>query len=167
MMSESSTLPPILDPASGPRMFYFNKEDPRVLFGDIRSEQYVLCDGRALDISPDAMTDFRDLPFPDESFRLVVLDPPHLLRAGQKSWQAAKYGRLTRETWQADLAQGFVECFRVLKPGGVLIFKWAEVQIPVSQILALTEHQPVFGHRSGKRAKTHWLTFLKPEAVAS
>lgn len=167
MMSEPNTLPPILDPASGSRMFYFDKQDPRVLFGDIRSERHVLCDGRALDINPDAMTDFRDLPFPDESFRLVVLDPPHLVNAGPKSWQAAKYGKLTRETWRDDLAQGFMECFRVLKPGGVLIFKWNEVQIPVSQILALTEHQPVFGHRSGKQAKTHWLTFLKPEAVAS
>lgn len=59
-------------------MFYFDPKDERVLFGDIRSEEHVLCDGRALNINPDAYTDFRDLPFPDESFRVVVFDPPHV-----------------------------------------------------------------------------------------
>ena len=153
--------PPVLDPASGSRMFYFNPEDDRVLFGDIRSEQHVLCDGRALDINPNAMTDFRNLPFPDGTFHLVVFDPPHLVRAGQRSWQAAKYGRLDRLTWRDDITRGFTECFRVLKPNGVLIFKWSEVQIKVSEVLALTPHRPLFGHKSGKAANTHWITWIK------
>lgn len=160
-MSDQLSTAIVLDPASGSRMFYFDRHDDRVLFGDIRSEQHVLCDGRALDISPDAMTDFRSLPFADESFRVVVFDPPHLVKAGPKSWQAAKYGRLSRDTWREDLRSGFAECFRVLKPEGVLIFKWAETQIPVSQILALTDQRPLVGHRSGKRSGTHWMTFLK------
>jgi 23S rRNA G2069 N7-methylase RlmK/C1962 C5-methylase RlmI len=142
-------------------MFYFDREDERVLFGDIRSEQHVLCDGRVLSIDPNVITDFRALPFEDEAFRVVVFDPPHLVKAGPKSWQAAKYGRLTPETWRDDLRAGFAECFRVLAPNGVLIFKWAETQIPVSQILALTEERPLVGHRSGKRSGTHWMTFLK------
>lgn len=157
--------PVVLDPASGSRMFYFDREDQRVLFGDIRSEQHVLCDGRALTIDPDAIVDFRSLPFDDNTFRVVVFDPPHLVKAGPKSWQAAKYGRLTKETWREDLAAGFTECFRVLAPNGVLIFKWAEVQIPVSQILALTPERPLVGHRSGKRSGTHWITFLKGGAA--
>lgn len=155
------TTPPVLDPASGSRMFYFDRQDDRVLFGDIRSEQHVLCDGRALNITPDAYTDFRDLPFEDKTFSVLVFDPPHLIRAGPKSWLAAKYGVLDRETWRDQLTDGFRECFRVLKPEGVLIFKWAEVQIPVSQILALTPEKPLIGHRSGKQAKTHWITFIK------
>lgn len=155
------TFPPVLDPASGSRMFYFDYEDERVLFGDIRSEQHVLCDGRALNINPDVFTDFRDLPFDDESFRVVVFDPPHLVNAGPKSWQAAKYGRLSKDTWRGDLAAGFAECFRVLKPEGVLIFKWAEVQIKVREILALTPHRPLIGHISGKAANTHWITWIK------
>jgi len=158
------TVPSVLDPASGSRMFYFDKEDDRVLFGDIRSEQHVLCDGRALDINPDAMTDFRSLPFADESFRVVVFDPPHLVNTGPESWQAKKYGRLTKETWQEDLRSGFSECFRVLKPEGVLIFKWNETQITVSRILALTDQKPLVGHKSGKASKTHWITFLKASA---
>lgn len=153
--------PVVLDPASGSRMFYFDKEDERVLFGDIRSEQHVLCDGRALNINPDAIVDFRQLPFPDASFAVVIFDPPHLVNAGPKSWQAAKYGRLHTDTWREDLSAGFAECFRVLKPEGVLIFKWNETQIPVSQILHLTPEKPLIGHKSGKASKTHWITFIK------
>lgn len=158
------SVPTVLDPASGSRMFYFDKNDDRVLFGDIRTEQHVLCDGRALNINPEAVVDYRNLPFEDESFSVVILDPPHLVRAGPRSWQAAKYGRLSQETWREDLRAAFSECFRVLRPSGVLIFKWAEVQIPVSQILALTDARPLIGHRSGKQAKTHWVTFIKEGA---
>ena len=150
----------VLDPASGSRMFYFDKADERVLFGDIRSESHVLCDGRALEVNPDEVMDFRDLPYPDETFRVVVFDPPHLIRAGEKSWSFLKYGRLDK-TWRDDLRAGFAECFRVLANEGVLIFKWNEDQIPVSQILALTPHKPLIGHRSGKHNKTHWVTFIK------
>ncbi len=154
------TMPPVLDPASGSRMFYFDKADERVLFGDIRSESHILCDGRALDVNPDALMDFRDLPFPDDTFTVVIFDPPHLSRAGN-GWQAKKYGRLDRDTWRDDLTAGFAECFRVLRPGGVLIFKWNETQIPVSQILALTPERPLVGHRVGKQMNTHWITFIK------
>lgn len=78
----------------------------------------------------------------------------------------AKYGVLNKETWQADLRAGFCEAFRVLRPGGVLIFKWNETHISVSHILALTDHKPVVGHKSGKRSDTHWMTFLKDESTA-
>jgi SAM-dependent methyltransferase len=157
---------PVLDPASGSRMFYFDKEDERVTFGDIRSESHILCDGRALEIKPDTIMDFRAIPFPDESFRVVVFDPPHLVRVGENAWMGKKYGRLNTETWRDDIAQGFAECFRVLAPNGVLIFKWNETQIPVREILALTDAKPLVGHRSGKTAKTHWVTFLKAAADA-
>ena len=153
---------PVLDPACGSRMFHLDKANPLVTFGDIRSESHVLCDGRAVEVRPDVIMDFRDLPFPDASFRVVIFDPPHLIRAGEKSWSFKKYGRLGA-TWRDDLAAGFAECFRVLAHEGVLIFKWNEDQIPVSQILALTPHKPLVGHRSGRQSRTHWVTFLKVE----
>lgn len=156
-----STQQLVLDPASGSRMFYFDKADPRVVFGDIRSESHVLCDGRALDVRPDQIMDFRDLPQDDGTFSVVIFDPPHLVRVGRRSWMFKKYGALDATTWREDLAAGFAECFRVLTPNGVLIFKWNETQIPISQILALTPHKPLVGHRSGKAANTHWVTFLK------
>lgn len=153
---------PVLDPASGSRMFYFDREDPRVVFGDKRSESHTLCDGRALEVSPDIILDYRDLPFPDARFSVVVLDPPHLTRVGQRGWMFKKYGGLDVTTWREDLAAAFRECFRVLAPNGVLIFKWNETQIPVREVLALTDEKPLVGHvRTGKSADTHWITFLK------
>lgn len=153
----------ILDPCCGSRMFWFDPKNQGVLFGDIRSETHMLCDGRVLNVTPDVQMDFRQMPFADGSFRLVVFDPPHLRRAGLKSWLGLKYGILS-DDWQADIRRGFAECFRVLDHEGILIFKWAEVQIPVSKILALTDQKPLFGHRYGKRNGTHWMTFMKRES---
>jgi hypothetical protein len=70
----------VLDPACGGRKFYFDKNNPIVLFGDIRDESYVQCDYRTLDVHPDQKMDFRSLPFKDNSFYLVMFDPPHLYR---------------------------------------------------------------------------------------
>lgn len=155
-MSESL----ILDPSCGSRMFWFDQQHQGVLFGDIRSEQHTLCDGRALNITPDINMDFRAMPFDDDTFKLVVFDPPHLNKAGIKSWLGLKYGILS-DDWEADIRQGFSECFRVLKHEGILIFKWNECQIPLAKILTLTPQKPLFGHKSGKRMDTHWVTFMK------
>lgn len=152
---------PILDMCCGSKMFYFDKSNKDVLFCDIRSEQHTLCDGRELVIKPDLIADFRDLPFNNESFNLVVFDPPHLERAGENGWQRKKYGVLNKESWRDDLSKGFDEAFRVLKTGGTLIFKWNEIQIKTAEILSLTNIKPVFGHISGKRADTHWMAFYK------
>ena len=150
----------ILDPCCGSRMFYFDRQAPRVLFGDIRAESHTLCDGRMLEINPDVKLDFTDLPFSDGLFKVVVFDPPHLLHAGEKSWLGKKYGRLG-ESWQSDIRAGFSECFRVLDKDGVLVFKWNEIQIKTSEILKLTEQKPLIGHKSGLRSGTHWILFIK------
>ncbi|WP_288384632.1 class I SAM-dependent methyltransferase [uncultured Acinetobacter sp.] len=150
----------VLDPCCGSRMFHFDRKNPNVTFCDIRKESHILCDGRSLEVNPDVQMDFRDMPFDDETFHAVVFDPPHLIHAGNQSWLALKYGKLN-ENWKDDLAKGFSECFRVLKPNGMLIFKWNETQIKVSEILALTDQKPLFGHVSGKRANTHWIGFMK------
>lgn len=159
----------VLDPACGSRMMWFNKNDPRVIFGDIRFETKIVPDHscgntsghRVIVIAPDMMMDFRSLPFPNDSFRLVVFDPPHLVHAGEKSWLAAKYGKLGKD-WREDLRTGFIECFRVLSPDGILIFKWSEVQVKLKEILSLTPQTPLFGNTSGKKAGTHWIVFMKP-----
>ncbi|MFL4599771.1 SAM-dependent methyltransferase [Stenotrophomonas maltophilia] len=160
-------LPAVLDPCCGSRMMWFDPSDQRVLFGDLRHETITVIDRthradgtRVLSIHPDCLLDFRALPFADDSFPLVVFDPPHLVRAGRDSWLAAKYGRLSKD-WRADLRAGFAECFRVLRPEGVLIFKWSEVQVATRDVLALTDAVPLFGHPSGKRAGTHWICFMK------
>lgn len=109
--------------------------------------------------------DFRQLPFEDSTSRVVVFDPPHLTRTGVDSWMRAKYGLLTSD-WREDIQQGFAECFRVLEPEEILIFKWNETQALASELLALTDEKPLFGHKSGKREKTHWTTFMKRPASA-
>lgn len=109
-------------------------------------------------MKPDVVADFRKIPFPDESFYLVVFDPPHLLKAGEDSWLAKKYGKLEEATWQDDISRGFKECMRVLKPNGTLIFKWNEDQIKLGQVLKAISVRPLFGNR---RSKTHWLVFMK------
>lgn len=159
---------PVLDPCCGSRMMWFDRQDPRVMFGDIRSEVIEVTDNsrgnlsgkRCLRIEPDEVMDFRALPFPDGTFKLVSFDPPHLVHAGPRSWLAAKYGRLSKH-WREDIAAGFAECFRVLEPGGVLVFKWNEDQVKVSEVLALTPHKPLFGQVSGRKGFTHWLVFMK------
>lgn len=151
----------ILDPCCGSRMFWFDKKNPDVVFGDIREEEHILCDGRHLSIAPDTPLDFRALPYLDGSFKLVVFDPPHLLRAGKNSWMRAKYGALNPKTWKDDIRKGFAECFRVLATDGVLVFKWNKIQIKTSEILKLTSVRPLFGHLSGKRSNTHWICFMK------
>lgn len=146
-------------------MFYFDKNDPRVLFQDIRAEEMTLCDGRTFEVTPDVIGDFTSMQFADGSFSLVVFDPPHLMRNNADTppsgWQMKKYGYLTRSNWKETLRLGFRECFRVLKDGGFLIFKWNETDIPVSKILELTDKKPILGHRVGKLNKTHWILFMK------
>ena len=153
---------PILDPASSMRAFYFDKQDERVVFGDIReNETHILTNGQTITIKPDQVMDFRAIPYPDESFQCVVFDPPHLFELSDKSWMFKKYGVLDKDSWQDDITKGFVECFRVLKTNGTLIFKWNETSVRLSEILSLTDQKPVLGHASGKRMATHWVLFIK------
>lgn len=160
----------ILDPCCGGRMMWFDRQHPSVIFGDRRSETITVTDRshgnesgtRVIRIEPDTLLDFRALPYQDGSFHLVAFDPPHLVRAGPKSWLAAKYGKLG-DDWRDDLRAGFSECFRVLRPHGTLVFKWNETQVKLSDVLALTPEQPLFGNTSGKKAGTHWLVFMKAD----
>lgn len=157
----------ILDACCGGKMFYFDKNDPRVLYMDCRKLKTTLCDGRQFEVKPDLIGDFTNMEFPNESFRMVVFDPPHLKYTGSKkeaqNWQMVKYGWLPAHGWKNILRKGFSECFRVLEPHGFLIFKWNETEIKVSEILKLTPYKPIFGHISGKRSNTHWICFSKDE----
>lgn len=152
-----------LDVCSGSRMMYFDNQDERVIFGDKRHETHELKDRkytRHLEIHPDILLDFTNLPFDDETFKLVVFDPPHLIHAGEESWLAKKYGKLSKD-WRDEISEGFSECFRVLEQDGILIFKWNENQIKVKEILALTDQKPLFGHPTTRHRGTHWFTFMK------
>lgn len=159
-------LAPVLDACCGSRMFWFDRGDARAIFVDNRRERHTLPDAsstggsRELHINPDIVADFTALPFPDGRFALVVFDPPHFARNGGNGWVAKKYGTLSGD-WRAELRKGFTECFRVLKPGGTLVFKWNEDEVSVTEILKLTPEQPLFGNRYGRHYKSHWIVFIK------
>ena len=144
-------------------MFWFDKKNPHVIFMDNREYSDDLCDGRHFEVKPDIVADFRNIPYPNNTFNLVVFDPPHLIRSGKNSWLAKKYGKLNPETYKEDLKQGFTECFRILKPNGVLVFKWSETDIATSEILKLSPAKPLFGNKSGRTSKVHWIVFMKEE----
>ncbi|MGL4752956.1 MAG: class I SAM-dependent methyltransferase [Aeromonadaceae bacterium] len=158
---------PVLDACCGSRMMWFDKQNPIAIFADRRHETLTVTDRthredgtRTLRIEPDCLMDFRSMPFADGSFKLVAFDPPHLERAGPKSWLAAKYGKLGQD-WRDDIRRGFSECFRVLEVGGVLVFKWNETQVKLKEVLKLTDQKPLFGQVSGRSGMTHWLVFMK------
>ena len=162
----------VLDPACGGRMMWFDRAHEDVVFGDARSETVTMTDRshgkqdgqRVLRIEPDVVLDFRALPYPEASFSLVVFDPPHVVRAGPRSWLAAKYGKLGAD-WREDVRKGLAECLRVLTPDGVLIFKWNETQVKLGDVIELAPIAPLFGHRSGRGGLTHWLVFMKPKTL--
>ena len=103
--------------------------------------------------------DFRNLPFGDGTFSLVIFDPPHLRKIGESSWMAKKYGRLPDIGWKEYLQQGLHECWRVLAPGRTLIFKWSERNIRLADINDIFPDKPVIGHSKGKN--TIFIVFFK------
>lgn len=158
---------PVLDACCGTRMFWFDRHDSRAIFADIREGTRKVDVGtpgtigrKPLVVKPDVISDFRKMDYPDNTFYHVVFDPPHLKNSGTTGIIGFSYGEL-KDTWEQDLKLGFSECFRVLKPMGTLVFKWCETDIPLKKVLALTDKNPLYGHRSGKSAKTHWVCFLK------
>lgn len=163
--------PPVLDACCGTRMFWFDKQDKRALFADKRQGTRIIDVGTPGTIgrtpkvvAPDVLQDFTAMNLPDNTFWHVVFDPPHFHKGAGATGRIAFDFGLLPGNWRDMLRDGFTECFRVLKPHGTLIFKWCEAEIPLREVLALTPEKPLYGHRSGKKAQTHWVAFMKPNA---
>lgn len=157
----------ILDATCGSRTIWFKKECPAAVYMDCREEHDMFIwkstknnSVRTCNVDPDVMADFTKMPFEDNTFELVVFDPPHLKQIGENAWMKKKYGKLL-EKWEQLIHNGFWECMRVLKPYGTLIFKWSEIQIPTRKVINAIGEDPLFGHRSGKAMNTHWLCYMK------
>jgi len=156
----------ILDACCGGRMFWFNKKHPNALYIDNRIEKKGFIKDRPnFEVNPDIQADFRNLPFKDKVFKLVIFDPPHFKFRGYKSWAAQKYGTLDSKTWAADLKKGFNECWRVLDDYGVLIFKWSTERdkrsVKITELLKLFPTKPLVGHTTGSKSFTKWFCFMK------
>lgn len=146
-------------------MWWWDKEHPLATYMDKRVAPKGSKESRPnWSCEPDIEGDFRAMPFVDGAFRLVVFDPPHVVQRASTGVTAMTYGFLTPEDEQDDLRRGFAECWRVLAPGGTLVFKWAGALDRVRPHFPAT---PVVGTRSPRGAKgraegTRWLIFYKP-----
>ncbi len=126
----------ILDACCGARMFWNDKHQPNTIFIDNRKEEKGYNDYRPnREINPDIIMDFRDLKFPDKKFKLIVMDPPHIISASKNFRMARDYGILNKRTWKEDIKKGFEECWRCLDDYGILTFKWNETSIKRKEIL--------------------------------
>lgn len=150
----------ILDMTCGARTIWFNKNHPAAVYCDKRREDFELYFGKArtslhaVHVQPDVQCDFTALPFEDNTFSLVVFDPPHLTGAKETAWLVKKYGKLD-DTWPQMLHDGFAEGMRVL------IFKWSEYDIPAENVWKAIGQKPLFGHHSGRKSRTFWGCFMK------
>lgn len=157
----------IIDVCCGPRMFYDNASKDRkdIIYMDIRSDielNYRHKNGTVSTwkIQPDIIGDFRNIPFGDNTFSLVIFDPPHIKNI-HSGIIIEKYGELG-ENWKEDLRQGFKECMRVLRPGGFLNFKWSETEIPLAKITPLYPCRPIYSQRRfSKNTSGYWAMFRK------
>lgn len=153
----------ILDVCCVGRTFWFDKNHPNAIYIDKYPRPKGIVKERPnWSCEPDKVMDFTKLKFKNNSFKMVVFDPPHLKTLGKNSYMAKKYGRL-EDGWEEMLSKGFDECWRVLDNYGTLIFKWNESEVTVTEILKLFKKKPLLGHPSGKNGKTRWMVFMKIE----
>ena len=130
-------MPLVLDMCCGSRAFWFDKDDDRAIFVDIRNcvmpRKHNDLPRAPVVVKPDIQCTFTSLPFKSGCFDMVVFDPPHREKLGEDTNLGKYYGRLFGH-WECDIEEGFKEAFRVLRPGGTLVFKWCSVEIPVSRV---------------------------------
>lgn len=154
-MTEKAKVEPyqILDATCGKRMMWFDKFSENCVYMDIRRE-----------MAPELVADFRVLPFADNTFNLIVFDPPHTSCVKSHGIFIRKFGALRSSTVHIDLYKAAKELFRVLKPHGILVFKWNTHDYKLEKILRLFPKRPLFGQKSAFRTKhassTYWMVFL-------
>lgn len=155
----------LADLCSGHRSIWWDKEHPDCIYMDIREEepgtiklQPNWC------VKPDVIGDYRDMFFLDETFHLIVWDIPHILEA-TSGIMLKKYGKLGSQ-WRKDCTDGFKEVWRVLKPHGVLLFKYNDLSIAIPEMLSCFFETPLVGTRTKKSVGndgtgTYWFAFIK------
>ena len=153
----------IIDVCCGGKMWWFNKSRPGVLMMDNRKVEAGTVKGENWSVEPDLIADFTKIPLENESFYKVVCDPPHKIR-NDSGIITQKYGFLG-ENWKEKLTLMFEECWRILKPGGTFILKWADTSIPPRKVLEgfdkWEERLDVSTHTKKGVNNTYFFSFFK------
>jgi SAM-dependent methyltransferase len=160
----------ILDATAGYRSIWYQKNYPNVIFMDKRAGKFYSHtpnghkdQKRRIFVNPDVIGEWQHTPFRDNIFDMVIFDPPQIIRkeGSIPSGMAAKYGMFYTHNWRAQIEDGVRELFRVLKPEGQFILKWSDSSKSVDEVIKLIPYSPIFGTRTGRSNKTHWIIFLK------
>ena len=162
----------ILDATCGFKGIWYQKNHPFVTFmdkkkGNIirRSENCKLKHQRFWKCNPNVVSEWKDAPFPDNHFDMIVFDPPHLIVDRNKKLpaMAQAYGYLYKDNWRQELKQGIKKLFEILKPEGIFILKWCENSVKVDEIIRLCPYPPMFGSNTKSKGHTEnfWILFLK------
>ena len=162
----------ILDATCGFRGIWYQKNHPFVTFMDkrkcvVRQTPGTKKTSRSkYNINPDVVSEWKDAPFPNDFFDMVIFDPPHLIidrNHGKLSSLNKFYGYLYKDNYKRVLREGISKLFGCLKPDGFFIFKWCENSVRVEDILKLFPYKPFFGSNTKSKGYTQnfWIVFIK------
>lgn len=148
----------VLDMTCSTRSMHLKKQNNFVVYQDKRQLQ-TKSYGKNIIINPDIICDYTNMAYKDNYFDLVIFDPPHLTEtyAGTGHFKII-YSSLP-DDYATHLRNAFNEAYRVLRPGGTLIFKWADTCFTLDKIIRIIERQPLIAQRSSKTA--HFAVFYK------
>lgn len=147
----------VLDCSAGLRGMWLDKHFPSAVYVDIRSE-----------VSPDLVASSTCLPFHNETFDLILFDPPHHNVGASGEW-SLDYGVFTTAEILNLCRRTFPELRRVVKPAGVVLFKWNDHSIGLSRVMPDPETGlvPLVAQRVAYHTKhasvTTWVTLVRKE----
>jgi hypothetical protein len=153
----------ILDACCGPKFMWLDKNNPNVIFNDIRKEEKGFIKQRKnIEVNPDTQHDFRNLPYADKTFKLITFDPPQIICKSKTSTIIKCYGNLDKN-YKQMFTDAIKELWRVLDDNGVLFLKFNNVHIDFKEIITLFPQQPLFqtSTNRSKNVETRWFCFMK------
>ena len=163
----------ILDATCGFKGIWYQKNHPFVTFMDCRkgifdgkTDKQTFKNRRVVKINPDVVSEWKDAPFPDDYFDMIVFDPPHLItknRNAKLSQLQKQYGVMYEDTWKHIMKEGIDNLFKKLKPEGIFILKWCENNKRIDEVIRLFPYRPLFGSNTKSKGYTanYWIVFLK------
>jgi len=168
----------ILDACCGGKSMYHSLNNQftqdEIVYIDIRKGTFT-CPYKgtiAAVIKPTILADCKHLPFRDNTFRLIIFDPPHLSTLW-KSDLEARYGSIDVANFRLMLRAVNEEFYRVLKIQGILLTKTLDRQRRSSYMRPFLSNFKCLldidyrskGKENTSQNTTHWHVFIKKTSV--